>query len=46
MALRRDEEKVNNVVRWSECDRGGHVAATEAPDLLLADLPESFAGYR
>ncbi|MFF9868087.1 hypothetical protein ACF1G0_22155 [Streptomyces sp. NPDC013953] len=46
MALDRDEEKANNVVRWPELDRGGHVAAMEVPDLLLADLRESPAGYR
>lgn len=31
IALRRDEEKINNVVHWSEFDRGGHFAAMEAP---------------
>ncbi|WP_084957039.1 epoxide hydrolase family protein [Thermoactinospora rubra] len=46
IALRRDEEKVNNVVRWSDFDRGGHFAAMEAPDLLLADVREFFAAYR
>ncbi|AXE24656.1 epoxide hydrolase [Streptomyces globosus] len=46
IALRRDEEKANNLVRWTEFDRGGHFAAMEAPDLLLADLREFFAAYR
>ncbi|MBB3725731.1 hypothetical protein [Nonomuraea dietziae] len=46
IALRRDEDKVNNVVRWSDFDRGGHFAAMEAPDLLLADIREFFAAYR
>ncbi|WP_188195654.1 epoxide hydrolase family protein [Nonomuraea sp. SYSU D8015] len=46
IALRRDEEKVNNVVRWSDFDRGGHFAAMEAPDLLLGDLREFFGTYR
>jgi pimeloyl-ACP methyl ester carboxylesterase len=30
------------VVRWSEFDRGGHFAALEAPDLLVADVREFF----
>ncbi|GAA1589286.1 epoxide hydrolase [Actinomadura kijaniata] len=46
IALRRDEEKINNIVRWSEFDRGGHFAAMEAPDLLLNDIREFFASYR
>ncbi|GAA0437131.1 hypothetical protein Acor_50150 [Acrocarpospora corrugata] len=46
IALRRDEEKVNNVVRWSDFDRGGHFAAMEAPDLLLGDIREFFAAFR
>jgi pimeloyl-ACP methyl ester carboxylesterase len=32
----------NNVVRWSEFDRGGHFAALEAPDALTADIREFF----
>jgi pimeloyl-ACP methyl ester carboxylesterase len=36
-------EKQNNVVRWTEFDRGGHFAAMEAPDLLVDDLREFFA---
>ncbi|MGX2994280.1 epoxide hydrolase family protein [Streptomyces sp. JNUCC 64] len=46
IALRRDEERLNNLVRWTDHDRGGHFAALEAPDLLLADLREFFADYR
>jgi epoxide hydrolase len=33
-------DKLHNVVRWSEFDRGGHFAALEAPDLLAADGQE------
>jgi len=29
-------------VRWTEFDRGGHMAAMEAPDLLTADVREFF----
>ncbi len=39
-------EPVHNVVRWSEFDRGGHFAALEAPDLLVAELRAFFAGLR
>ncbi|MEU5160475.1 epoxide hydrolase [Streptomyces sp. NPDC020875] len=46
IALRRDEERINNVVRWHDHDRGGHFAAMEAPDLLLADVREFFSAYR
>ena len=28
----------NNIVHWTEFDRGGHFAAMEAPDLLVADV--------
>ncbi|MFH8565045.1 epoxide hydrolase family protein [Streptomyces sp. NPDC017988] len=46
IALRRDEEKINNVVRWRDYDRGGHFAALEAPDLMLTEIREFFADYR
>jgi len=42
ISIRRFADKVNNVVRWSEFDRGGHFAALEAPDLLTADVREFF----
>jgi pimeloyl-ACP methyl ester carboxylesterase len=37
-SIRRFADKVNNVVHWSEFDRGGHFAALEAPDLLVGDI--------
>ncbi|WP_342774439.1 hypothetical protein [Actinocorallia herbida] len=40
--VRRVAERENHVVRWSEFDRGGHFAAMEAPDLLVADVRASF----
>ncbi|MEU7578928.1 epoxide hydrolase family protein [Streptomyces sp. NPDC041068] len=46
IALRRDEEKTNNVVRWRDYDRGGHFAALEVPDLMLTEIREFFAEYR
>jgi epoxide hydrolase len=42
VTVRPFADRVNNVVRWSEFDRGGHFAALEAPDLLVADLREFF----
>ncbi len=38
LSIRPFANKVNNVVRWSQFDRGGHFAALEAPDLLTADV--------
>lgn len=35
---RRFAEAIFNVVHWSEFDRGGHFAAMEQPDTLMADL--------
>lgn len=46
IALRRAEERVNNVVRWTGFHRGGHFAAMEAPDLFLTDLRAFFTDYR
>ena len=36
----------NNIVHWSEFDRGGHFAAMEAPDLLVGDVRAFFRGLR
>jgi hypothetical protein len=33
-------------LHWSEFDRGGHFAAMEAPDLLVADVRKFFRGLR
>ena len=35
---RSQAEKGFNVVQWSEPPQGGHFAALEAPDLLVADV--------
>jgi epoxide hydrolase len=32
---RRQEDRVNTIVHWSEVDRGGHFPAMEVPDLLI-----------
>ncbi|MBF6213393.1 epoxide hydrolase [Nocardia puris] len=39
-------EKEHNLVRWTEYDRGGHFAATEAPDLFTDDVREFFRTLR
>jgi epoxide hydrolase len=36
--IRRLAEPNHNIVRWTEFDRGGHFAAMEEPDLIIADL--------
>ena len=34
-------EKIYSVVRWSDMPKGGHFAASEEPELMLADLRAS-----
>jgi pimeloyl-ACP methyl ester carboxylesterase len=46
ISIRRYAEQSNNIVRWSEFDRGGHFAALEAPDLLVGDVREFFRPHR
>jgi len=46
IAIRRYAEQSNNIVHWSEFDRGGHFAAMEAPDLLVGDVRELFRRLR
>jgi epoxide hydrolase len=43
---RRWVERENNLVHWSELDRGGHFAALEEPDLLVEDIRTFFRGLR
>jgi pimeloyl-ACP methyl ester carboxylesterase len=44
--LRRLAERTNNIVHWSQFDRGGHFAAMDAPDLLIGDLRAFFRRFR
>jgi epoxide hydrolase len=44
--IRRFAEQANNIVHWSEFDRGGHFAAMEAPDLLVGDVQKFFRRLR
>jgi epoxide hydrolase len=46
VAIRRYAERSNNIVHWSEFDRGGHFAALEAPDLLVGDIRAFFRRLR
>jgi epoxide hydrolase len=46
IAIRRYAEHSNKIVHWSEFDRGGHFAAMETPDLLVADVREFFRRLR
>ncbi|HEV2254164.1 MAG TPA: epoxide hydrolase [Streptosporangiaceae bacterium] len=39
-------ELTNNIVHWSEFDRGGHFAAMEEPGVLIEDVQEFFRRFR
>lgn len=39
-------ERLNNIVRWTEYDRGGTFPAMEQPDLYVRDVQEFFATLR
>jgi pimeloyl-ACP methyl ester carboxylesterase len=45
-AIRSYAEATNNIVHWSEFNRGGHFAAMEEPDLLVQDLRAFFRDLR
>ena len=44
--LRHRAERTENIVRWTEFDRGGHFAALEEPDLLIDDVRAFFGELR
>jgi pimeloyl-ACP methyl ester carboxylesterase len=46
ISIRRYAEQSNTIVRWTDFDRGGHFAAMEVPDLLVADVREFFRRFR
>jgi epoxide hydrolase len=46
LAMRRYGEQGNNIVHWSDFDRGGHFAAMEAPDLFVGDVRKFFRRFR
>ena len=41
VAIRRYAEADNTITRWVDVDRGGHFAALEEPEILLADVRRS-----
>ncbi|MEU9378862.1 epoxide hydrolase family protein [Streptomyces sp. NPDC048255] len=44
--LRHLAERTNNIVQWTDYDRGGHFAAMEQPDLLVGDIRTFFRTLR
>lgn len=46
ISIRSAAEQVNTIARWTDFDTGGHFAAMETPDLLVADVREFFATLR
>ncbi|MGH3880762.1 MAG: epoxide hydrolase family protein [Actinophytocola sp.] len=44
--IRRYAEETNTITHWTDFDTGGHFAAMEVPDLLVADVREFFRGLR
>ena len=42
VTIRRWAERENNIVQWTEFDRGGHFAALEVPAFLIADMRKFF----
>ena len=46
VTIRRWAERENNIVHWTELPRGGHFAAMEVPDLMVADLRKFFRAIR
>jgi epoxide hydrolase len=46
LPVRHLAEHGNNIVHWSELDRGGHFPAMEVPDLLVDDVRAFFRPLR
>ncbi|HTJ56127.1 MAG TPA: epoxide hydrolase [Devosiaceae bacterium] len=44
-SVRSFAERSNNIVHWTEMPRGGHFAAMDAPDLLVADMRKFFGRF-
>ncbi|MFD4790053.1 epoxide hydrolase family protein [Streptomyces sp. NPDC058459] len=42
IVLRHIAERTENIVRWTEFDRGGHFAAMEQPEALVGDIRAFF----
>ncbi|GAB4589185.1 epoxide hydrolase family protein [Nocardia sp. IFM 10818] len=46
IGIRRYAETANTITHWVDADRGGHFAAMEEPELLVADVREFFRSLR
>ena len=46
IAIRRYAEESNTIVHWSDFQTGGHFAALDTPDLLVADVRQFFRPLR
>ncbi|GAB1510271.1 epoxide hydrolase family protein [Actinophytocola sp. KF-1] len=46
IAIRKYAEQTNTITHWTDFDTGGHFAALEVPDLLIADVRQFFRGLR
>ncbi|MCM6775113.1 epoxide hydrolase [Nocardia sp. CDC159] len=46
VCIRRYCETANTITHWTDVDHGGHFAALEEPELLVADVREFFRGLR
>ncbi len=40
------ERTLRNIVYWNDCERGGHFAAWEQPEIFVAELRRCFAVMR
>jgi hypothetical protein len=45
-SVRSFAERGNNIVHWTEMPSGGHFAASDSPDLLVADMRKFFGMVR
>ncbi len=46
IAIRRFGEQGNNIVRWTEYEKGNHFAAMEVPETIITDVRAFFANIR
>ncbi len=46
VGIRRYSEPAHTIVRWTDVDRGGHFAALEEPEILVADVREFFRSLK
>lgn len=46
VGIRRFADAENTITRWTDVERGGHFAALEEPDVLVADIRAFFRTLR